>query len=107
MKNLNAKTIAILFATIMIISIAVSVRPTMAQIYLPPGSHAATYAQINVAPNPAGIGQTVTVNMYLAVPLLSSGNNVNTDRGMNYTLYIKDPTGKQTSYGPFTADATG
>ncbi len=107
MKKINAKTIAILFATLMLISIAVSVRPTMAQVYPPPGSHASTYAQINVAPNPAGIGQTVTVNMYLAVPLLTSGNNVNTDRGMNYTLYITDPTEKQTTYGPFTADATG
>ena len=107
MKKLNPKTIAILIAAILLLSMAFSIRSSMAQIYPPPGTHATTHAQINVAPNPAGIGQTVTVNMYLAVPLESSGNNVNTDRGQNYTLYITDPSGTQTTLGPFTSDATG
>ncbi len=57
MKGINAKIVAIFFVTIMLISAAVSVRPSVGKVYLPPGSHAAPYAQIDVSPNPAGIGQ--------------------------------------------------
>ena len=47
----------------------------LGQVTPAPGSEVASYAFLNVAPNPAGVGQTVTLNMYLAVPLLSTGFN--------------------------------
>ena len=54
-------------AVLMILSIAATAILTQAAVYYPPGTHVTTYAQINVAPNPVGIGQSVTMNMYLAV----------------------------------------
>ncbi len=39
--------------------------------------------------------------MYLAVPLETS------ERPFNMTLYITDPNGVKTTYGPFTGDVTG
>ena len=69
-------TILLLGASITIVSAAV---------YPPAGTHVTSYAQINVAPNPIGVGQTVTVNMYLAVPLETS------EVPKNMTLYITDP----------------
>ena len=50
-----------------------------------PGTHIATYANINVAPNPIGVGQTVNVNFYLASPLIDSS------RPTNMTVKVTDP----------------
>ena len=84
----------------MVASMALSPN-ALAQVYFPVNTQYPTYAQINVAPNPIGIGQTVTVNMYLAVPLETS------EAVQNMTLYITDPNGVKTTYGPFRSDATG
>ena len=110
MKFSRNKTVVILISTLLLLSMVTSIilpLITNAQVYPPPGTHVPSYAQLNVAPNPAGIGQSVTLNMYLAVPLETSGNNVATDRATGFMLEIKDPAGKTTTLGPFTADATG
>src|SRR5512138_2963584 len=96
----NSK-MAIAISILMIVSITASIMAVSAQVYPQPGTHVASYAQINVAPNPIGVGQTVTVNMYLAVPLETS------EFVQNMTLYITDPNGHQEVLGPFTSDATG
>jgi len=83
------------------LSMTASMTMTSASIYPPAGTHVTSYAEINVAPNPVGIGQTVTVNMYLAVPLETS------ELVQNMTLYITDPNGLKTTYGPFISDKTG
>ena len=101
MKIQRNRNLAILIATLLIISMTVSMTRVSASIYPPAGTHVTSYAQINVAPNPIGIGQTVTVNMYLAVPLETSAFV------LNMTLYITDPNGVKSTYGPFTSDATG
>jgi len=88
-------------AVLMILTIAAPIILVSAAVYYPPGTHVTTYAQINVAPNPVGIGQTVTINMYLAVPLETS------ETAKNMTLYITDPHGEKSTYGPFTSDTTG
>ena len=92
---------AIAISILMILSITASMTMTSADIYLPVGYHVKTYAAINVAPNPIGIGQIVTINMYLVMPLLTSENPV------NMTLYITNPKGVQSTYGPFKGDVTG
>jgi hypothetical protein len=66
-----------------------------AQVNLP------TYAYINVAPNPAGVGQTVTIDFWLGVPILNSAYPV----GM--TIYVGLPDGTNTTLGPFLGDETG
>ena len=60
-----------------------------------------TYAFINVAPNPCGVGQQVTVDFWLAVPLVDSEDAV------NMTVVVTNPAGATTTLGPFTSDATG
>ena len=75
--------------------------PSMAQVVLPVGTHVSTYAFINVAPNPAGVGQTVTINFFLATPLETS------ERPTNMTVVQTNPDGTSKTLGPFTGDTTG
>jgi hypothetical protein len=100
MKNLKNKIVAIVISMLMIIAIG----STLTQ--LKPGNAQAaneiqTYAFINVAPHPCGIGQTVTVNFWLAVP--------NADQSLvtNMTVLVTHPDGTTETLGPFTADLTG
>src|SRR5512136_388448 len=101
MKILKNKILTILIATLLLLSMTASLTMVFADIYPPVGYHVTTYASINVAPNPIGIGQTVTINMYLVMPLLTSENPV------NMTLYITNPNGVKSTYGPFIGDVTG
>ncbi|MGD6850830.1 MAG: hypothetical protein ACQCN6_02075 [Candidatus Bathyarchaeia archaeon] len=94
----SKKTAAISILTILLLG---SIAIVSAAVYYPEGTHVTSYAQINVAPNPIGIGQTVTVNMYLAVPLETS------EYVQNMTLYITDPNGHKETLGPFKSDTTG
>jgi len=64
------------------------------------------YAYINVAPNPAGIGQTVTIGMWLQmIPPTASG--ATGDRWEGFTVTVTEPDGHTTTLGPFTSDDTG
>jgi hypothetical protein len=99
MQMQSKKAIAI--SVLIILLIPASMTIVSAAVYPPTGTHVTSYAQINVAPNPIGIGQTVTVNMYLAVPLETS------EVPKNMTLYITDPSGNKQTLGPFTGDTTG
>ncbi|MCW4048088.1 MAG: hypothetical protein NWE99_11110, partial [Candidatus Bathyarchaeota archaeon] len=67
----------------------------------PAGSTVPSYAFLNIAPNPAGVGQTVTLNMFLASPLLTS------EPAVNFTIVETTPSGTTTTLGPFTSDTTG
>ena len=60
-----------------------------------------TYAYVNVSPDPCGVGQTVTVNYWLAVPL------VDIEDAVNITILVTNPAGTTTTLGPFTSDLTG
>lgn len=60
---------------------------------IPAGTHISTYAKINVAPNPIGVGQTVSVNFYLATPLIDSSPPV------NMTVKVTDPNGQVKTMG--------
>jgi hypothetical protein len=71
------------------------------QVYFPEGYEVPTYAYINVAPNPIGVGQTVNVNFFLATPMETS------ERPINMTVRMVDPDGKETIFGPYTGDTTG
>jgi hypothetical protein len=103
MKLSKNKTAAIAISMLLALSLAAStlLPRTSAQLTIPPGTHVQSYARLNVAPNPAGVGQTVTLNMFLLVPMLTS------EYGRNYTIVQKDPDGVTKTLGPFTSDATG
>ncbi|MCW4030488.1 MAG: PQQ-binding-like beta-propeller repeat protein [Candidatus Bathyarchaeota archaeon] len=62
-----------------------------------------TYAFINVAPNPIGVGQTATVVMWLDVlpPVFTNGSETS---WLNYYVNITKPNGEVEHEGPFTSD---
>jgi len=64
------------------------------------------FAGINVAPNPAGIGQSVTVNFWLNEPPMTA-NGPYGDRYGPFTVNVIKPDGTNETLGPFNSDATG
>ncbi len=60
-----------------------------------------TFSFINVSPNPCSVGQQVTVNFWLAVPIADS------ELAQNMTVNVIKPDGTNTTLGPFHSDLTG
>lgn len=65
-----------------------------------------TYAFISVTPNPAGLGQTLTVGFWLQVPPPTAQAQFG-DRWSGFSLKITKPDGTTQTLGPFTSDDTG
>jgi hypothetical protein len=106
MKFVKSKKSAILIVLLLMISMSTSmafvpnVRAHSPPLQIP------SYAFLNVAPNPAGIGQTVTVDMWLGqVPPTALAQYG--DRWMNYKVTVTKPDGTNETLGPFTSDDTG
>ena len=106
MLNLKSKKMAILITAILIISMGAS---TM----LIPNANAHTppwqiqlFAFINVAPNPAGLGQQVTLGFWLNEPPMTAGGPYG-DRFGPFTVHVVKPDGTNETLGPFTSDDTG
>jgi hypothetical protein len=97
------KSYSTVIATLLILLMASSmIFPIVkGDIFFAPGTKIPTYAYINVAPNPIGVGQTVNVNFFLSVPIQSAEDPV------NMTVKITDPTGNIETKGPLTGDETG
>ena len=65
-----------------------------------------TYAFINVAPNPVGVGQTALVTFWLnLVPPTAGGPHG--DRWQQLTVTVTKPDGTKETLGPFTSDPVG
>ena len=60
-----------------------------------------TIAYCNVAPNPCGVGQVVTVGFWLADPMFDS------EHAVGLQVYVTTPAGVTSTLGNFTADLTG
>jgi hypothetical protein len=106
MLNKFSKGKAITAITLLMITMTIpmlTLQPATA--HSPPYS-IPTYAFINVAPNPAGIGQAVTVGFWLVQPAPTSSGPYG-DRWQNITLIVGHPDGTKETLGPFTADDTG
>ena len=65
-----------------------------------------TYAFINVAPSPAGLGQSVNIGFWLGQPTPTAGT-IYGDRWTGMTIKVTKPDGTTETLGPFTADDTG
>ena len=65
-----------------------------------------TYAYISVAPNPVGVGQTVTVGFWLNQPPPDAGGPYG-DRWDNMKVIVTHPDKTTETLGPFTSDDTG
>ncbi|MGD9130358.1 MAG: PQQ-binding-like beta-propeller repeat protein [Candidatus Bathyarchaeota archaeon] len=69
--------------------------------YPPSGTEIPTYSNITVGPNPVGINQEVTINLFNAVPTITS------EPYYGLTVEVTDPSGHTTTLGPFDSDTTG
>jgi hypothetical protein len=106
MQKLKNKSMSILIATLLLISIGAStllISPTNAHT---PGWQMPTYSFLSVSPNPVGVGQTANVNFWLSLaPPTASGPYG--DRWKNITVVVTKPDGHIDTLGPFTTDDTG
>ncbi len=66
-----------------------------------------SYLEINVAPNPIGIGQTAYINVFMTKPPSTSFMGTAGDRYQNITLVITSPDGTKQTLGPYSSDAVG
>jgi hypothetical protein len=104
MQKLKNKTMAILIVAILIISIGTSMM--LAPNALAANPSVATFAFISVAPDPVGLGQSVTIGMWLGLtPPTASGPYG--DRWEGFTVAVTKPDGTTETLGPFTSDDTG
>ena len=97
------KTLTIGIAILLILSIAAStiLSGTFGQVPKSPGDTQTVYPYIAAGPNPIGVGQTLTLNFFMAAPMLTS-ESVTT-----WTVEETFPDGHKTTLGPFNSDATG
>jgi hypothetical protein len=104
-KNFKEKTMAIIFVAILTISIGATLILPDANAHTP-AWQIPTYAYVNVAPNPAGLGQSVTIGMWIQIPPPTAAGAVG-DRWHNFNVTITKPDGTKETLGPFTSDDTG
>ncbi len=106
MKTLNFKTIKnktaiALISILLMLSMTIVTIPLIHADALPaPGTHMTTYSYLNVFPNPAGIGQQVTLGIFLSNVFPTN------EVAKNFYVDITDPNGKLTTQGPYTSDLT-
>ena len=105
MHNLKSKTMAIMIAVILTISMAASTILLPVSAHDPPWN-VRTTAFIHAAPNPCGIGQTITVGFWINQPPPTAGGPYG-DRYSNMTVKVTHPDETTTILGPFTSDDTG
>jgi len=104
MQIAKNKTIAIAILLMLSMTASMTLLPS-ANAHTPPWQ-IPTFAFINVAPNPAGVGQTVTVGFWIQVPPPTAQAQFG-DRWAGFTVKVTKPDGTTETLGPFTSDATG
>ena len=101
----KSKSVTIALVILLISSIIACSISTQVSAHNPP-QNIKTLSFLNVAPNPIGVGQTVTVNFWLNQPP-PTANGVYGDRWDNLTVVVTNPNGTKQTLGPFSSDATG
>jgi len=99
--RIDSKKAAISMFLALTLAVSMAMFPVAFSDFPPAGTQIPSYSYVNVAPNPIGVGQTVTVNMFHAIPTFNSEGYV----GM--TVKVTDPNGNVETLGPFTSDTTG
>jgi len=92
----KSKTIAILIAALLTFSMTASVMLIPNANAHTPAWQIKTYAYINAAPDPVGVGQRVSVDMWLSM-VLPGAEPINNIRWQNYGLAITAPNGQVTT----------
>jgi hypothetical protein len=106
MKFTKNKTMAIMIATILTISMGASMTLIPNANAHKPALNIPTESYINVAPNPIGVGQAATINFWLAQPPPTANQQFG-DRWTGITVTVTNPDGTTQKLGPFTSDDTG
>ena len=106
MQKLKNKSMAILIAAILTISIGASAMLVQAVSLAPGKVDIPTYTFCSVSPNPVGEGQTVNVNFWVNEPPPTASAQYG-DRWHNMTVVVTTPGGTTTTLGPFISDDTG
>jgi hypothetical protein len=101
-NKIAAMTIVILFILSMIASMTLVPN---AKAHSPP-LNIPTYAYINASPNPAGLGQTITLGFFINDPPPTAAAQFG-DRWQNFKVTVTKPDGTTENLGPFTSDDTG
>ena len=106
MKILNNKTIASLIALILISTVFTSIMLLPSANAHTPAWSIPTWAYLNVAPNPIGVGQTLTMVFWRnQLPPTAGGSGG--DRWQNIKISVTKPDGSHETLGPFTSDDVG
>src|SRR5665647_284464 len=92
MQNLKGKTMAILIAAILTVSIGASTTILQTASAHSPPWIITTYAYISVAPDPCGVGQSVDVSFWLDKPTPDTSGHFG-DRWTGFTVTVTKPDG--------------
>jgi PQQ-like domain len=105
MQKIENKTMALFIALILTTSMSsvLILQPSSAHT---PAWNIPTYAYCNVAPDPCGLGQTVTVGFWIQIPPPTASGALG-DRWHNFKVTVTKPDGTTETLGPFTSDDTG
>ena len=106
MKKTKSKAIAILIAALLTFSMIASMMLIPSANAHSPPWNIPTESYLHVGPNPIGVGQTLTVDMWLMEPP-PTANNQYGDRWMGMKVTVTLPDGTTTTLGPYTSDDTG
>jgi hypothetical protein len=104
--KMSKNKIAIAFALFLIFAMASSLIALPAANAHTPAWKIPTYAYINVAPNPVGLGQSVSIGFWLNQPPPTASGPYG-DRWTNMTVIVTHPDGSKENLGSFTSDDTG
>ena len=104
MKNFKGKTIAISIAILLTISMSASIMliPS-AEAHTPP-YYIVSYAYLTAAPQPVGIGQPMSVSIWVDYPLPGTTLLLSNIRRTGYALNITAPDGNVTTQTFATID---
>ncbi len=106
MKFSRNKTMATTLALSLLLTISAMLAALPITSAHDPAWEVPTWAFLSVAPNPAGVGQTVYVNFWLdKVP--PTANSAYGDRWHNMEVTVTKPDQTSQSLGKFTSDAVG
>ncbi|MGA3061194.1 MAG: hypothetical protein ABSD92_12625 [Candidatus Bathyarchaeia archaeon] len=106
MKNLKGKTLTIMIAAILMLSIGTSTAIFPNASAHSPKWNIPTIAFINVGTNPDGVGQAVNIGFWMNEPPPTAGGPVG-DRWVGMTVAVTKPDGTNETLGPFISDDTG
>ena len=106
MQNRKNKALAILIVAVLTISIGASISLIpIAGAHSPPINQQ-TLAFISAAPNPDGLGQTITLGFWLQQPP-NTADGPYGDRWEGMKINVVKPDGTNETLGPFRSDDTG